>query len=143
LEWDFPDSSRAISFVRQLLVVIVTTIGLTACGYVRDHHIDGPYRLVAIDSFDETDVCYELPHDACIGRVPATVYAVGFDTKYLVIARHPSGQHSTSQYYYLIRALDGPLIDPSVSVRGPFDAATFKDESQRLGLPGFTYKLSD
>jgi hypothetical protein len=129
------------SFVRQSFVIIVAAITLSACGYVRDEHIDGPYRLVAIDSFDETDVCYELPHDACIGRVPPTVYAVGFDTKFLVIARHPSGEQSTSEYYYLIRALDGPLIDPSVSVRGPYDAATFRVESKRLGLPGFTRQI--
>jgi hypothetical protein len=129
--------------MRQPFVFIFAAIALNACGYVRDEHIDSPYRLVAIDSFDETDVCYELPQDACVGRVPQTVFAVGFDTKYLVVARHRNSDRSKSKYYYLIRALDGPLIDPSVSVRGPYDAGAFDVESKRLGLPAFTRKLSD
>ena len=129
--------------MRQSLVFIIAASVLSACGYVRDEHIDGPYRLDAVDALDETGVCYELPHAACIGRVPATVCAVGFDTKYLVVARHSRGDKSKLEYYYLIRALDGPLIDPSVAVHGPFDAEAFSVESKRLGLPAFTRKLSD
>ena len=44
---------------------------------------------------------------------------------------------------YLIRALDGPSSDPSVSVRGPYGAGDLDAETKRLGLPSLTRKLSD
>jgi hypothetical protein len=40
--------------------------------------VDGPDRRVAIDIAEQTDACYEIQGD-CIGRIPTTIYAVGFD----------------------------------------------------------------
>ena len=75
--------------MHQALVLVLFTIPLGACGFVHDERIDGPYRLVAIDVSEEMAICYEI-ENGCIGRIPETVYAVGFDTKYLVAARHPN-----------------------------------------------------
>ena len=114
---------------------------LTACGFVHDERIDGPYRLSAIDVDEEMSVCYDLG-DACVGRIPGTVFAVGSNAAYVVAARHPANDRSRTEYYYLIRELDGPLVDPSVTVRGPFDLKAFQAEAERLGLPAFERELS-
>jgi hypothetical protein len=128
--------------MRQKLLSIVMAVSLTSCGFVLDEHIDGPYRLVAVDVPDDAGVCYEI-EEGCVGRIPATVYAVGFDSKYLVAARHPENDSSRSEYYYLIRALDGEVVDPSVTVRGPYGGDVFAAETKRLGLPLLTLKFSN
>ena len=123
-------------------LAVLACLSLSACGFVRDKHIDGPYRLVAIDVDEQSSICYALKGGDCVGRIEETVFAVGFDASYIVAARHPSNDRSKTEYYYLIRALDGPLADPSVTVRGPFDAVAFDGERARLTLPKFTYEIA-
>ena len=77
-------------------------------------------------------VCYAF-EDGCVGRIPETVFQVGFDERYVVAASHPTP--NSVAYFYIIRDLDGLLVDPSVSVRGPFDATAFAEERSRIGLP--------
>jgi hypothetical protein len=114
---------------------------LSSCGFVHDESIDGPYRVVAVDIDSQMDVCYQIP-DGCVGRIPETVFAVGSDAKYIVAARHPNSDRSKTEYYYLIRALDSPVADPSASVRGPFSAEAFSGERVKLALPQLTREIS-
>jgi hypothetical protein len=123
-------------------IVSAAAAVLSGCyGMAHDDRIDGPYRLVAIDAIEEMQVAYDLGDDASIGRIPATVFWVGFDARYIVAARHPDNDRSITQYFYLVRALDGPIVDPNVTVRGPFDRATFAQETTRLGLPPLTTEV--
>lgn len=109
--------------------------------------IDGPYRLEITDVAEDAMVCYELDHGACVGRVPQTVFAVGFNRAYVIAARHPhrfqdtSLDRSRTEYFYIIRSVDGPLVDPSQSVRGPFDKTSFQQDQKRLGLPDITREI--
>lgn len=86
-------------------------------------------------------MAYDLGDGASVGRIDATVFSVGWNTKYLVAARHPYSIRSKTEYYYLIRALDAPYEDPDVSVRGPFDDRAFSRERGRLKLPGFQLEI--
>src|SRR5688572_20649098 len=115
----------------QFIALVVLTSG---CGHVGDRHIDGPYRLVTTDIEEDTIVCYSLK-DGCIGRGPEGVFATAFTQMYVVAARHPPGDPSTTEFFYIDRALDGPHVDPSISVKGPFSAAAFATERSRLNLP--------
>lgn len=121
-------------------LALIATVMVTGCGFVHDERIDGPYRLVAVDVNTEMIVCYDLGRD-CIGRIPETVFAVGADAKHVVAARHPHGDRSRTEYYYLIRELDGPLVGPKVAVRGPFDSQAFEVERQRLALPSLKREI--
>jgi hypothetical protein len=96
--------------------------------------------MVAIDTAEQSEVAYDLGHGSSIGRVPPTVFAVGYNRDYIVAARHPTSyidqpDRSKTEYYYIIRAKDGPYVDPSVTVRGPFNASGFAAETGRLHLP--------
>jgi hypothetical protein len=122
--------------------ILATTALLAGCGFVHDEPLDGPYRLSAIDANSQMSVCYDLGDGDCIGRISETVFAVGWNSSYLVAARHPPSDKSKVEYFYLVRALDGPIVDPSVTVRGPFDLWSFERECQRLGLPGLTRELA-
>jgi hypothetical protein len=115
---------------------------LAGCGFVHDERLDGPYRLNAIDVMSEMSICYDLGNGHCIGRISETVFAVGWNSAYVVAARHPYNDKSKVEYFYLVRALDGPHVDPSVTVRGPFDLQSFGQERQRLGLPPLMRELA-
>lgn len=111
------------------------------------HEIAGPYRLAEVDAAEDTSLCYRLPSGDCVGRVAETVFAAGSDQTYVVAARHPhrfgdSLDRSKTEYYYIIRALDGPRKDPSDAVRGPFDSQAFAREKHRLSLPEFSVEIS-
>jgi hypothetical protein len=131
-----------MTFPNRLPIGLLFTVLVTACGFVHDQKIDGPYPLVAIDVDEEMDVCYSI-QDACVGRISETVFAVGHDASYIVAARHPSNNRKITEYFYLVRSMDGPVADPSASVRGPFDAETFEAEKSRLRLPSFDTTISN
>src|SRR5258708_30187173 len=80
--------------------------------------------------------------DACVGRIGETVFAVGHDASYIVAARHPSNNRKVTEYFYLVRSMDGPIADPSASGRGPFDAGKFEAERVRLRLPSFDTNMA-
>jgi hypothetical protein len=126
---------------RLFAVSLVIEMVLTGCGFVHDQTIDGPYRLVAIDVNEQMNVCYSI-QDSCIGRIGETVFAVGHDASYIVAARHPSNNRKVTEYFYLIRSLDGPIVDPSASVQGPYDAVKFEAERVRLRLPAFDTNIA-
>lgn len=127
----------------KLTLVIAVALSLAGCGFAYDERVDGPYRLIAIDTSDQMSLCYE-DRDSCIGRVDETVFAVGWNSAYVVAARHPHhfGQlyvdKSVTEYFYIVRAVDSALADSSKSVRGPFTASEFEAERRRLGLPQFS-----
>jgi hypothetical protein len=132
--------------VRFLMPAFVLVI-LASCS-PQSSRIDGPYLLEITDIPEDAMVCYELPKGDCIGRIKQTVFAVGYNEDYVVAARHPHKFESTTldrsrtEYFYLLRALDGPLIDPKTTVRGPFNRADFERERQRLDLPAFSHKIA-
>jgi hypothetical protein len=62
----------SLLFCRYLTCPMIA-IALTACGFVHDKAIDGPYRLVAIDVEEQMGVCYSIK-DACVGRIVSVRY---------------------------------------------------------------------
>jgi hypothetical protein len=133
-----PSTSPLGDAVIARLAAIASFLALQGCGFVYDQGIAGPYRLVAIDTYDQMDVCYTLSGGNCVGRVGSTVFAVGSNDAYVVAARHPRNDKARTEYFYIIRALDRAEADPSVAVRGPYDAASFQTEQSRLDLPPLT-----
>jgi hypothetical protein len=118
----------------------LTCAGVAACSSHRDITVDGPYHLIAEGEEAPMTLCYDAT-DGCIGRIPPTVYAVGVDATYVVAARHPQGDRSISEFYYLIRSADTPTVDTSAAVRGPYDAPAFELVRNQLHLPALTYEL--
>lgn len=128
--------------VAQTALLLTIVPAMSGCFWFQayDERIDGPYRLVATDVMEDMSVCYDLGTGSCVGRVNETVFAVGWNFEYIVAARHPREfahelDKSETEYFYVIRALDGAAVAPSAAVRGPFAAADFQAEQQRLGLP--------
>jgi len=117
---------------------VVLVLGFAGCGFVYDEKITGPYRLVATDVSGQMSVCYTLEKGNCIGRVPETVFSVGWNDRFIVAKQHPLNNRSVTNYFILEMALDSGLADPGASVTGPLSAAAFKGKAASLGLPPFT-----
>lgn len=127
--------------MKQVAIAFVAILLSAGCGFVYDERIDGPYRLIAVDVDKEMSVCYSLPGGDAVCRINSTVFAVGKNEEFIVAQRHPNGDRSIVEYYYLIRANDSVDADPTNSVRGPLTKREFEEAARQLGLPSFSKTL--
>ena len=123
---------------------------LSACGFVYDERLAGPYRLVATDVREQMMVCVDIGGGDCVGDgLPGpTIFAAGADARYLVMARHPSTDigrpdRSVTEYYYVVRGPDEPPRDLRAHVVGPLSRAEFEQARGTLRLPPFTRIFDD
>lgn len=120
---------------------IFTTVLLCGCGLVHDEHLTGPYRLIAVDTLDQMGVSYSLPGGDAVGRIPETVFSVGWNSRYLVAKQHPKNDRNITHFYYLDMSRDNLYADPSASVTGPLSESEFDRKRAELGLPEFTRSI--
>jgi len=113
--------------------------------FVHDEILIGPYRLVAVDGEEDMALCWSISDGSCLGDgLPGpTVFAAGYDSRYLVAAVHPSEfpqapDRSITHYYYVIRSSDENQRLPYSGIKGPFNEAAYNAEKTRLRLPEFT-----
>ncbi|HYC75677.1 hypothetical protein [Brevundimonas sp.] len=121
-------------------------------GFLHDQHLDGPWRLVAVDAWEDMTLCRRLEQSACAGDMlhGPTVFAAGIDERYVVYARHPRTfpnglERHVTEFHYVIRTPDDdrPGGLKAENIKGPFDEAAFEAERRRLGLPAFTGVFED
>jgi hypothetical protein len=140
--------------------LLISGLALAAClgcipfaGSVYDEQLDGPFRLIAIDSMEDMAIFWTIPEGGFVGDgLPGpTVLAAGHDARFLVAAVHPeyckpfdegckrhgSNPHVT-EYWYVIRQPDERERLPYAGIKGPFSQAAFAAEKRRLGLPEFS-----
>jgi nitrous oxide reductase accessory protein NosL len=116
----------------------VLALLLSGCGYAHDEKLTGPYRLIAVDVDEQMDVSYSLPNGGAIGRIPETVFSVGWNDRYIVAKQHPKNNRSITNYYYLDMSRDSTYADPSASVAGPLKESDFLRKRTELSLPDFS-----
>lgn len=126
-------------FLTALAVVSVSL--LTGCGFVHDEHITGPYRLIAVDIDEQMSIGYDLEGGSAVGRIDETVFAYGFDKRFIVAKQHPRSDRSITNYFILDMNKDSNYADPSDSVTGPLSQKEFEEATKRLNLPRFTRTL--
>lgn len=129
-----------------LTFILVLSTPLAGCWQtvVFDEKISGPYRLSAIEITEEMSVCYELKEeDTCIGRIPETVFSVGWNENFIVAKQHPPANKAVTNYFILDRKKDAKYVDPSVTVIGPLSEFEYKKKSSLMSLPEFTRTFDD
>lgn len=114
---------------------------ISGCGYVHDLHITGPYHLIAVDIDSQMSISYDLGGRSAIGRIDETVFAFGFDQRFIVAKQHPNGDRSITNYFYLDMAKDSEFAEPSDSVTGPLNLEEFEKAAKRLNLPNFSHTI--
>jgi hypothetical protein len=119
---------------------------LVSCGSpVRYEHLVGPWRLVAPDVVEDTCILWEQGEGGpCI--IQPTVYAAGYDDKYIVAENHPGEVKSRTSYWYIIRdpqSEDDRYGFNRAKVMGPFTEKQFGEQKARLHLPDFSVAYDD
>ena len=131
---------------RRCLLTILSLLGLlliAGCGSAHDELITGSYRLVAVDLDEQMSISYDLGDGSAVGRIGPTVFAYGFDERFIVAKQHPNNDRSTTSYFFLEIAKDSKYAEPSDSVTGPLTLAEFEEATQGLGLPGFSRSIEE
>ncbi len=126
-----------MKLIRTIVLLAISAL-LCSCGFVHDERLTGNYRLIAVDVMEQMSVDHSLDNGSAIGRINETVFAVGWDQRYIVAKQHPNNNRAVTNYYYLEMAKDSPYADPSASVTGPLTAQEFASKQNELKLPPFT-----
>jgi hypothetical protein len=126
---------------------------LAGCGngFVHDEVLDGPYRLVAIDIPEDMSLCRSTDtKGGCVGDgLPdATVFQAGWNSKYIVVARHPRiwpqrPDRTISEFYYIVRQANEADFLKRVPVIGPLNEFEYQQEKEKLQLPNFSRVFND
>lgn len=124
-------------------VMLMTAGLLGSCGLF-DSGVEwrgGPYALLWIDTLDNMSICRDLGDGGWIGRVDGTVFAAGWDGRYLVAKQHPNNDPGQTNYFIVDASKDTDFADPAEVVTGPLTEAEFQRRSADLHLPGFSKVL--
>ncbi len=125
--------------------VILTVAGLMISCSLFDSGVEwqgGPYALVRIDTAENTSIGRDLGDGNSIGRVGSTVFAVGWDGRYLGAKQHPNNDRSNTNYFIVDSRNDTDLADPTKVVIGPLTEFEFQQKSIDLRLPKFSKVLT-
>jgi hypothetical protein len=130
------DSVSGTQYRRAGALAAVCMLVATACfpWSGGEHALEGPYALYATDVPAQMELVYAVGRDAYVQRVPATVFAAGWDATHIIVKRHPGGDRTRTEYYILDRRRDGPYAEPARSVVGPLTATEFAARRAELGV---------
>ena len=123
-------------------MTLMSVLLVSGCGFVHNEHITGPYRLIAVDVDDQMSISYDLGDGAAVGRIDETVFAFGFDERFIVAKQHPNDDRSLTNFFYLDMTKDSKYAEPSDSVTGPLTQEQFDSAATRLNLPAFSRTLT-
>lgn len=118
------------------VIVLAILLVLSSCDYGEKWH-DDPYKVIWVDTENNSTLAYDLGDDASIGRVGAKVIAVGSNEKYIV-AKQRLIDTNFIFYYFIEREKDSKYYNGNEITQGPFTESNFLKMKSELGLPEFT-----
>ncbi len=127
----------------KFLLALIVASSIAACSLF-DSGVEwrgGPYALLWIDTPENISLVRQIDDDSSIGRVDATVFAVGWDGRYAVAMQHPGGDRRITNYFIIDSQRDSPYADTEQVVIGPLTQEAFHKKSEELNLPEFSKKL--
>lgn len=123
--------------------MLITASLLSSCGLF-DFGVEwrgGPYALLWIDTGENISLNRDLGSGSWAGRVDSTVFAVGWDGRYLVAKQHPSNDRGTTNYFIVDARTDSDYANQAKVVMGPLTASEFQRKTIDLRLPTFSKVL--
>ena|SRR3982750_2229886 len=120
-------------------------------GFVYKEHLFGNYYLIETDEV-QMSLSYHAPEDGSNygGVIPETVFAVGFNEKYIIVKQHPRSfpKHPDKKItnYYIVPVTDGFNYRTMNGMCGPLTLNQFSEKRIELGIPdslNFTKEFED
>ena len=130
-----------------LLISTVITLITSSCDYFEKQKITGHYYLVSVDTKYSTEIDYYFEPDANGGAtvVRESVFAVGYNEKYIVAKQHPVDNDLGSRYpnrkitnYFII-----PIESRCILYETPLDEFQFSQEKIKLGIEDLQFTIID
>jgi hypothetical protein len=118
------------------LSAIISLIMMDCGGFVHQERLVGNYYLIAIDSEGDMRISYRIGESSFLGAIRATVFAVGYDSNFIIVKQHPSASFGkidrTKIDYYIVPAQDISKYDVVI---GPLDQNSFIQKRRELKIP--------
>ena len=139
-----PGAVRHCFWHRIVIVASLLTAGPTACSLFDSgtEWENSTYKLAWTDTSDNMSLSRKLPGGNTIGRVDATVYAIGANARYVVVKQHPGGDRSKTLYFIVDVQSDTDHADPKDVVEGPLTESQYRDKAAVVELPQFSKTLA-
>lgn len=125
--------------MKSFAFIFITSALILSCRGLSEERVTGDYFLVKMDYEKKAlTLRYMLPSGDYIGVVPATVLAVGFDDKYILVQQHTKGgvasADTTPDNYFIIPLGDSSSLYPEDNIIGPLSESGFKAKRKDLGV---------
>ena len=124
-----------------LLAVLAFCHGCGGIGFAYQQKLSGKFGLVACDTRTQMSLCEILPSGSGLGIIEQTVFAVGWNSDFIIAKRHPSEGFDTTDIdkavteFYILNVATEKLL-------GPLDETEFATQRASLTLPdGLTFTL--
>ncbi len=127
-----------------LILLVSALLCIVACDKwaIDTHWKDGPFLLIAIDSEPQMSLVVRQPDDAALGLIGPTIFAVGSDSRYVVVKQHPGDgftvNRSATKFFVIERLKTTDIATLQKSMLGPLDEPDYLAAASRLKLPAFT-----
>ena len=116
-------------------------IFVSCSGLAIKENITGNYYLIATDTGDDCALDYHEPNDEnnYAGIIGATVFAVGYNDKYIIVKQHPrvfpNPPNKEITNYFILQITDGFDWRNKSSLYGPLTLVQFNEKRKELGVP--------
>jgi hypothetical protein len=136
--------------VKISFLLLLLSLSLNAClggfGFIFKEHLFGNYYLTAPDVIEQCNLTYrsETYGDSYGTIIGQTVFAIGYNDKYLIAKRYyqenPDGRLDKSKIqYYILPLKDGMNWRTENGLIGPLDSLTFENMRKELGVSGLKF----
>ncbi|MFO0478187.1 MAG: hypothetical protein ACK50L_05345 [Bacteroidota bacterium] len=126
---------------------LFTAASLFSCNGLKNEHLTERYYFVAVDARENMSLGYSVNDDnsSFVDVVGETVFAAGYDDKYIILKQHPSNNRAITNYY-IVPIYKEFNYSPEKGVIGALTLEQFNEKRKELNIPDevtFTKEIED
>jgi hypothetical protein len=140
-----------MKFITNRSLLAALWLLISGCGWwsIDTYWRSERYMLIAVDTLGQMSLSFDRGNGTGLGLVGPTVFSIGANDKYIVLAQHPATDlfggfdRSITNYYIVERTQSSDFEERQKRVRGPMTKSEFDSVSAKLSLPKFTKTFKD
>jgi hypothetical protein len=125
----------------KIITLVILLLFIFSCNDLNEKHIIGRYYLDTVDYVEELMSLYFKYDDGnSIGVVNQTVFAVGFNEKYIVVKQHPDNNKKITNFY-IVPIYKEETYWPEKGLLGPLTFEQFQEKRKELNLTNVEFTI--